>query len=133
MRCLDLLGFFDGYSFDIDFFAAEKVYYCEAFDVLETVGEENVYFFAHFRSLLINLFCKSFILFSAMDYSIFCLELQCLFGAFCFYHISGFKSFGNGSGYVSPFKVSVSSSLALFTNSGFCRKSMAVRAMILAA
>ena len=50
-----------------------------------------------------------------------------------FYHISGFKSFGNGSGYVSPFKVSVSSSLALFTNSGFCRKSMAVRAMILAA
>jgi hypothetical protein len=40
-----------------------------------------------------------------------------LFGAFCFYHISGFKSFGNGSGYVSPFKVSVSSSLALFTNS----------------
>ena len=89
--------------------------------------------YAHFRSLLINLFCKSFILFSAMDYSIFCLELQCLFGAFCFYHISGFKSFGNGLGYVSPFRVFVSSSLALFTNSGFCRKSMAVRAMILAA
>ena len=44
VRCLDLFGFFDGYSFDIDFCAAEKVYYCEAFDVFEAVGEENVYF-----------------------------------------------------------------------------------------
>ena len=29
-----------------------------------------------------------------------------------FYHISGFRSFGNGLGYVSPFRVSVSSFLA---------------------
>lgn len=110
-----------------------------------------------------------------MDYSIFCLELQCLFRrerkgrrmgwdakgrreGLCllgfslvkftpgdralhagnwqnvtFYHISGFKSPGNGLGYVSPFRVSVSSFLASSASSGFCRKSIAVRAMILAA
>ena len=40
---------------------------------------------------------------------------------------------GNGLGYVSPFRVSVSSFLASSASSGFCRKSIAVRAMILAA
>ena len=50
-----------------------------------------------------------------------------------FYHISGFRSFGNGLGYVSPSNVSVSSFLACFASSGFCKKSRAVRAMILAA
>ena len=46
--CLDLGGFFDGYGFDVDSGAAEKVYYGEAFDVFESVGEEDVCFFAHF-------------------------------------------------------------------------------------
>ena len=82
MRCLDLFGFFDGYSFDIDFCAAEKVYYCEAFDVFEAVGEENVYFFAQFGFLLIDFFVKVssyflkwIIAFFVWSYNV-CLELS---------------------------------------------------------
>ena len=35
-------------------FAAEKVYYGEAFDVFESVGQEDVCFFAHFLRYLLG-------------------------------------------------------------------------------
>ncbi len=52
--CLDLGGFFDGYGFDVDSGAAEKVYYGEAFDIFESVGQEDVCFFAHFLRYLLG-------------------------------------------------------------------------------
>ena len=50
--CLDPGGFFDRYGFDVDSGAAEKVYYGQTFNVFESVGEEDVYFFTHFGCLL---------------------------------------------------------------------------------
>ena len=112
--------------------------------------------------IFIGLFHSISYFISERDYSIFYEELQRLFGdgsdekiwlialqihflfiyfIFCLffhnnfkiYQISGFKSLGKGLGYVSPSRVSASSFLASSTSFGVCKKSIAVRAMILAA
>ena len=67
MGCLDLGGFFDGYGFDVNSGAAEKVYYGETFDVFESVGQEDVCFFAIVFSIV---FLKRIIAFFMFSYNV---------------------------------------------------------------